>query len=376
MKRRLIEGYWDCKYCDTKKIRGGTRECPNCGKPRDENTTFYISGQHQYVAHEEAVKVNRNPNWLCTYCDSLNSDDDKSCCSCGAPRTSENLNYFQNKKKKQEEAERTVQLEENDDEENYKKERVEKTYNSYFNNNTKSSKSKPFNIEILKYLLIGLFSILAVAGLIYLFIPKDKDITISKMSWERSIEIERYQTVEESDWNLPSNARLLYSQSEFSHYEKVIDHYETKTREVAKEKLVGYEDYVAGYKDLGNGYFEEIIDSRPVYETYYETESYEEAVYRDEPVYRTKYYYEIDKWLHERTEKSSGIDKEPYWCEVVLASDEKVASEREVYYVDGTDEKGKSYHYSMSYDEWLSVEIGQKIKVKVSVLGHATLVSE
>ncbi len=212
----------------------------------------------------------------------------------------------------------------------------------------------------MKYLLIGLFSILAVAGLIYLFIPKNKDITISQMSWERSIEIERYQTVEESDWNLPSNARLLYSQSEFSHYEKVIDHYETKTREVAKEKLVGYEDYVAGYEDLGNGYFEEIIDSRPVYETYYETESYEEAVYRDEPVYRTKYYYEIDKWLHERTEKSSGIDKEPYWCEVVLASDEKVASEREVYYVDGTDEKGKSYHYSMSYDEWLSVEIGQK----------------
>lgn len=375
MKRRLIEGYWDCKYCGTQKISGGTRECPNCGKPRDENTTFDMSGQHHYVAPETAAKVNRNPDWLCSYCDSLNSDDDKTCRSCGAPRTSENLNYFENKKKKQEESKQSIQLD-GTDEEDSQEERYYNNYSYLNNTNSSKAKSKPFNIEILKYLLIGLLSILAIAGLIYLFIPKDKDITISQMSWERSINIERYQTVEESDWTLPTNARLLYSQSEFSHYEKVIDHYETKTREVAKEKLVGYEDYVVGYEDLGNGYFEEIIDSRPVYETYYETETYEEAVYRDEPVYRTKYYYEIDKWLHERTEKSSGTDKEPYWCEVVLASDERVSSKNEVYYVDGTDENEKSYHYSMSYDEWLSVEIGQKIKVKVSVLGHATLVSE
>ncbi len=375
MKRRLIEGYWDCKYCGTKKIGRGTRECPNCGKTWDENTTFYMSGQHRYVEPKEAANVNRNPNWICPYCDSLNSDDDKSCRSCGAPRTSENLNYFENKRKKQEEAK---QLDGNDEEENSQEERVEKSYStySYLNNNRNSLKAKAFNIGVLKYLFIGLLSILAVVGLIYLFIPKDKDITISQMSWERSIDIQRYQTVKESDWSLPTNARLLYSQQEFSHYEEVIDHYETKTRQVAREEFVGYEDYVVGYEDLGNGYFEEIIDSRPVYETYYDTETYEEAVYRDEPVYRTKYYYEIDKWLHERTEKSSGIDKEPYWCEIVLASDERVSSEKEVYYVDGTDEKGKSYHYSMSYDEWLSVEIGQKIRVKVSVLGHATLVVE
>lgn len=337
-----------------------------------------MSGQHNYVEPKAAAKVNRNPNWLCSYCDSLNSDDDKSCRSCGALRTDENLNYFENKRKMQEEAEKSIQSEESEEEENCKKERIAKSYNyrDYFSNNRNSSKAKKFNIEILKYFLIGLLSILAVAGLIYLFIPKDKDITISEMSWERSIDVQRYQTVEESDWSLPAKARLQYSQQEFSHFDKVIDHYETKTREVAKEKIVGYEDYVVGYEDLGNGYFEEIIDSRPVYETYYETETYEEAVYRDEPVYRTKYYYEIDKWLHERTEKSSGTNKEPYWCEVILASDERVSSEREVYYVDGTDEKGKSYHYSMSYDEWLSVEIGQKIKVKVSALGHATLVSE
>ena len=45
---------------------------------------------------------------------------------------------------------------------------------------------------------------------------------------------------------------------------------------------------------MGNGYFEEETISTPVYETYYETEEYQEPIYRDEPVYAMKYYYDID----------------------------------------------------------------------------------
>lgn len=40
MKTRLIEKYWDCKYCDSKRIGGSHRKCPNCGKIRDEDTIF------------------------------------------------------------------------------------------------------------------------------------------------------------------------------------------------------------------------------------------------------------------------------------------------------------------------------------------------
>lgn len=228
-------------------------------------------------------------------------------------------------------------------------------------------------MEILKYLLIGLFSFLMIAGIIYLFIPKSKEIIISQLSWERKINIERYQTVEESDWVLPDKARLLYSRQEFSHNEKVIDHYETKTKEVKKEEIIGYEEYVVGIEDLGNGYFEETIDTRPIYGTYYETETYKEPVYRYEEVYQTKYYYEIDKWIYDRTEISSGYDKKTYWPETILAADEKIASKSEKYYVTGKDKEGKEVCYLMTYEEWMSIEVNQTLTLKVTSFGNASL---
>lgn len=360
MRKRLIEKYWDCEQCGSKKISGGLRECPNCGKPRDEDTTFYLSGEHKYVAPEIAATINRNPDWICRYCNSLNSDSNENCASCGASRTSENLNYFENKEKQREEAEELPEVETDPEEEE----------SSFL----ELSKILPFDMGVLGYVLIGLFSLLVVIGIVYLFVPKNKEITITNISWERAIEVERYQTVDESDWNLPSNARLKYSRQEFSHYQQVLDHYETRTKQVAKERITGYEEYVVGIKDLGNGYAEEITDTRPVYETYYETETYQEPVYRDEPVYRTKYYYEIDKWLYERTERSSGSDKNVYWPETTLASDERISSKKEIYHVTGTDKKGREKYYSMKYEEWKTIEVGQTVTFQVSAFGDATLV--
>ena len=370
---RLIEGFWDCHYCDKIGIRGGIRECPNCGKARDENTTFYLNKRNMsYVPKEKTIYINKNPDWVCNYCNQLNSDNFCSCTSCSAPRTDENLNYFENRDKQNKK-----------DEENYSQfddttkafESLSDLSNTFSNisYNEHSLSFRDFFTSHISNILIALFSILAIAGLIFIFIPKPQQLTVQNFSWQRSIEIERYQTVKESDWNLPAGARLLYAQEEFSHYEEVLDHYETKTREVAKERLVGYEEYVSGYRDLGNGYFEEIISSSPVYETYYETETYEEPVYRNEAVFRTKYYYEIDKWLFERSVKTSGKDKEPYWGEVNLASDERVSSERENYYISALNKKGKEKSITLSYEDWNSLEIGENVTLKIS-FGYGEIV--
>ena len=366
---RIIEGFWDCKYCDSTGIRGGLRECPNCGRARDENTTFYLDKKKiSYVPQEKAATISRNPDWICQYCNSLNSDNDKTCTSCGSVRTNQNLNYFQNRSKKaEEEKEKLLQ--------NYEYEN-ESNFNSS-NNNTSLKKNhfslKNFFFSNLTSILISLIVVLGVIGFIYLLIPKTQELTITEMSWQRSIEIQKYQTVEESDWSLPTGARLLYSQEEFSHYEQVLDHYETKTRQVAKERISGYEDYVSGYRDLGNGYYEEIISSRPIYETYYETETYQEPVYRDEPVYQTKYYYEIDQWIYERSVTTSGSDKDPYWGNVTLESDERESFKSEKYYITGLNTKNKETKVSLSFSDWSSLEVGQSVKLKIS-LGYGKIV--
>lgn len=118
-------------------------------------------------------------------------------------------------------------------------------------------------------------------------IPKTQEITINSFSWERSIDIEKYQTVEESDWSLPSNARLQYSQKEFYGYQDVLDHYETRSRQVAKER---------------------------------------------------------------------------------------VSAQNETYYINGIDKKGKNKKISLSFEEWNSLEIGQDVKLNVSVFGNGKLI--
>lgn len=362
---RLIEGLWDCPYCGTKAIGGSNRECPNCGRPRDDETKFYMPSEINYVSEEKAKQINRNPDWICPYCDSLNSADDSNCKSCGSKRTSENLDYFSRENKSKTSVTKC--------EDEYKNSQ-EDTYDLPYENNGFSDSAKDFVKKRWKLLLVIPAVIALIIGLIYLLIPKTEAFTINNFKWERNIEIEEYKTVQESDWVLPAGARLKYTNNEISHYKQVIDHYETKTREVAKQRISGYEDYVAGYRDLGNGYFEEIIDQRPIYETYYETEYYEEPVYRDEPVYQTKYYYEIDKWVYERNVKTQATDKSPYWGDVSLNNNERISNKYEVYYVIGTNQKGKEKQISIDYEKWNSLESGQTVKMKTFIIGSGEVI--
>ena len=379
---RLIEGLWDCKYCDLKGIGGSKRECPSCGKVRDVNTKFYMpSEKTMYVPEDEAKKINRNPDWVCPYCDTLNSDSFSVCQQCGSERTSENLDYFENREKRDSKKEEVTDTTKNED---VIVDPDEDTFSSSTDNSEQKTKSTFQNciescVDLFKNYaeyLIGAIAIIAIiVGLVWIFSPKTQEITVDAIHWERSIEIERYQTVNENGWTLPQGARLHETRNEIYTYQQVLDHYENKTREVAKQRISGYEEKVVGHRDLGNGYFEEITERVPVYETYYETEHYQEPVYRSEPVYKTKYYYEIDKWLYDRTLTSAGFDKSPYWDDTSgLGTDEREGKREENYYIRGTNSKGKSKEISISYSEWSDLNVGDKVKVKVSVFGNGELI--
>jgi hypothetical protein len=133
--------------------------------------------------------------------------------------------------------------------------------------------------------------------------------------------------------------------------------------------VVGYDTKVVGYRDLGNGQFEEITEQVPVYGT----EEYQEAVYISVPVYETKYYYEIQRWIHGRYVKSSGTGLEPYWGEVILGEKERQGSSSETYTIVGVDEDGEQMTVTMSYDDYMKLEIGAVVKVKVT-FGYAEIV--
>ena len=328
---KIVVGCWDCDYCGADRISGEVKICPKCGKPRGKDITFYMAGPKEYV--EDPDKINKNPDWLCPYCSTLNPDDSKFCTACGAAREESEDNYFESKEKD--------------------RERKEKREADKIKAEAPSRSAGKSRLPLILALAA------AVALLIFLMMPKTKGIHVDAKAWERTIHVDRYQQVQDSSWNLPDGAWDVSSRDEVYTYNHVLDHYETRTREVAEQVLDGYDTEIE-YKDLGNGYYEEIEHQIPRYRTEYHTETYQEPVYVDIPVFQKKYYYSIMKWLYDRDEVTSGTDTEPFYAELTLPEDERESGREEQYWILSGDKR-----YRIAYDLWKQVKSGTDIKATI-----------
>ena len=396
---RLIEGFWDCPYCDKKHIRGLTTVCPNCDTPRGDMVKFYMDDPNNVIEEEQAKKISKNPDWLCDFCLTLNNDDFSECQNCGAPKDKSKMNYFENRQKvDMQKAKRNQQnlapqqefpsdrKSISQDQQPYRNTTTSspsvndsyqqsKTQRNTYNPKPKAPQKKKAP-KILAISAIALVAVLLLTGLISLFIPKEQSGTVDSFAWEYSIAVEEYKTFQESDWSLPPGARLSYSQQEIKGYERVLDHYETKTRTYTEQVLDHYETVVTGYKDNGNGTFSEITSQQPVYRTETKTETYQEPVYRDEPIYATKYYYEIDRWAYKKSIKTSADGKEPYWGTYSFSTNEREGSRTETYKITIITEEDERKEYTVDKDVWNKLQKGDTVKLKVYITGHADLITD
>lgn len=336
MADKIIEGIWDCPYCDATAIGGLHKHCPCCGHPQDKGTKFRVGEEKRYLTDEERSKVGKGPDWACEYCDSLNNAQFKFCSSCGAPRDGENKDYFQLREEEKQKAEQEQR----------------QTF-------------EPKKPRKIRFVLLAALLAVVLLG-IGMCSAKDYSGVISDKSWNRDVEVEEYTTVEESDWNIPQGGRLLHSETEIRSYRQVFDHYETRTREVPYQVEDGFD---TTYTDNGDGTFTE--HSTPKYRTEYRTEEYQEEIYRDEPVYDTKYYYEIDKWVPGRVVSTSGADDAPYWGELNLSDNEREGRKTEAYVLKISVEKKKgktvTYDYETSFDVWNGYKVGSKVDIVIKL---------
>lgn len=385
----VVEGFWDCPYCGTNRIRGRYYYCPNCGKGRGQETKFYPPERitkADLIDDREEIK---NPDQYCEYCDSYINFKFNYCPNCGAERGKKD--YFKVRAEKESKGtEREVITEdridyveahferyedkgdEEDEKEVYndikylvdKKNPEERYSKEIFGNNEKSRNTVTSFFSRNKKTVLIIAAVLAVISFItIILIPRNEEIDVIGKSWKRTIAIESHEWIEHSDWSLPAGARLKYSNSEIHHYEKVFDHTESY-HESHKER------YISGYKtvtrDRGNGYFE--VDEEPIYSyrTVYETK--QRDVYRDEPVYKTKYYYEIQEWVYNRSYHSSGTTDEPYWPEIELANNDERERSRDATYTIIGMKNGKRRQYTASLEIWQKIDIGQTYEFEI-VLG-------
>lgn len=332
---KIVVGCWDCAYCGADRISGEIQVCPNCGKPRGQDVTFYMAGPKMYV--DDPDKVSRKPDWLCSFCDTLNPDENKFCSSCGASREDSEMNYFEMKKKQEEEARRR-------EEEERRKAQKEGTAEN------RSRSGRPILLAAI---------VAAIILLVILSMPRQRGMHVDAKTWERSIAIERLQAVQDSAWTLPDGAWDVTSREEIYRYDQVLDHYETRSRQVAEQVFDGY-DISYTYTDLGNGHFEEVEHETPRYRTEYHTEYYEVPIYVNVPVYETKYYFTINKWLLDREEKTRGRDNEPFYAELTLSDTERESGRGGQYWIVSGDKT-----YETPYEIWEKIVTGSDIKVKI-----------
>lgn len=413
-----VYSYWKCDKCGS-MLRGDLRNCPNCGSgiandvkylmPNDpevqeairsgsiytrNNTNQFTDekGNVSDIVDEKDYKS--GSNWKCLSCGVQNFSDRDTCISCGSPKS--NKTYFSSDTRPVKGlagAEKLYKEYYGHNLDDFKKEwNVEKEKKIYSDPDTKidssyEKKEEPvkekfsfsdrlsniwnsffsFIFDNWKVSLIVTLSVFLVGFLVWLFWPVERTASVHSFRWDRAIAVEEFTECHESDWSLPSGAKLEYTRREIHHYDRVFDHYETKERQCSRQVQDGYD---TDYRDLGNGQVE--VVRTPRYKTEYYTETYQEAVYRDEPVYRTKYYYEIGRWKVDYYLKTNGNDKNPYWYETDLPTvvyspvygDDRQNSRYENYYVIIITEAEDISEITTDYNTWISLEPYQKITYK------------
>lgn len=160
----------------------------------------------------------------------------------------------------------------------------------------------------------------------------EANATVVSRSWSRSIDIQRYQTVQESDWEVPAGGRETREYSALHHY----DHIYTGSTCTGKP---------------------EVCTSN----------------YIDVPVYRTKYDYDIDRWITVRTPELHGVGTEATWPDVSDLKDgtalgsERAGTRYSKYTVGFT----QGYALDVTEGRWRSYPPGQRVTLILNIFKQA-----
>lgn len=396
--------YWKCDCCDS-IIRGDSRECPVCGMPIPNGVKYLMpddpiiqdaitsgnicTGGTTGTKPEQHIDENGivseivapelesdKPNWNCNYCGYQNRFENTTCEGCGAGKEEATSDYFGNKpvmdENNKQDYNRRTGLEYTEPTPDPEPE--PETTSNYAPSHIHTPDIVSSVLDHFGAIVASVLAIIVIALFIWLFTPITRTATIQSFNWNRSIDVETYTLQHESGWSVPNGAHVTSEKQEIHHYDSVLDHYETKTRQVSERVQDGYTTH---YRDLGNGQAE--VVKEPKYKTVYRTETYKEPVYRKVPVYKTKYYYDIGRWIVTDQLVTAGADQNPYWHETDIPEavsspnygDEQLGSRDETYVAVIFDEGLQNVKYN--YDEWKNLEVGQEITYKTFRFSHKPL---
>lgn len=371
-------GRWDCPNCKS-VVWGILNHCPQCGAACTGK--YYLpEGERPTTAAEVLKIIQSGPSWQCEHCSSTNYGHAGFCVDCGAEKGKSQsywvIEYDTNDTPRSS-AEAGDPFSHSPAASVYAPTPPPRAYDgtSYQSAGTSFSRPSISRLKTPALIAAGVLGLIAiVAILVLLFKPYDVGATADRFEWSRTIYIDQYRTVREGDWTVPLSGRQVATEQRVHHYVTVLDHYETRSRQVAS----GSESYSCGTVSNGNGTFSDRTCSRPTYRTEY----YQEPVYRQDPVYATWYICDIDRWVPSRTVDTAGQSRTsptPHWGELLLnCSGQPVLgcewenSRTERYSViftwkDG--EEQKEYRLQEEREDWDAYDSGKSYTLTLNRMG-------
>lgn len=204
MSSRQIEMTWKCSSCDHRNL-GRFKVCQNCKNPKDGSEEWEMpedTSKAASVTEESLLKMAlAGPDWRCAYCGSDQRRTDKGCANCGADA-----------------------LEAEEPEEAEAPRRVEPPLPPI----TRASPLKGCLV------VAGIVGACLASGAVFRWNklrPRDFEARVTDVSWNRTITIERYESVafEGFKEDMPTEAQNVKSLGKREHHhEQVFDHFETE----------------------------------------------------------------------------------------------------------------------------------------------------
>lgn len=340
----IREGRWRCPRCNEENL-GRHLECTSCGDTRDDGVEFYLPGDQPEVSDEDLLaRAGEGPDRLCDYCDASNPASAEECEGCGAPLGARRR------------CDGSAPVEK-------PKPPPPKRREPRARRRRRSRKTVWGCLTLLVLGVLGL-----VAGRLW---QREVTLTVSSVEWRRTVEAERLTTLTETGWEgeLPADARPLRRRRAVREQRQV--QVGTRTRVVREEVRVeaGTERVKVGVRDLGNGFFEDVYEDRPVYERQIRTREVVEPEYRQEPVYATEVTYQVDRWKVVRTAEAGGTDLSPRWPELESGERERAGSRTESYSVRFKGPGGKIYRKSVPEPLFARYPPGSRHVAKIDSFG-------
>jgi hypothetical protein len=327
------EMLWDCPYCGSEKLLGLTqRHCPGCGSAQDPERRYFPSDEDKVTVEDHRFV---GADQVCPSCDTPNGAEAEFCGNCGTPLSDAAA------AKTRKDIEHEVGADVTDS---------AKAARDEF----RGGKAPPPPPEPPKkkggagkfVVILGLLAVaLCVCGGVLTFWKEDVSLTVAGHSWERTIEVEKYDLVSDSDWkeDVPKGAKDVSCKKEKRSTKKVKDGETCKTVK----------------KDQGDGSFKEVKECKPKY--------------KEEPVYDQKCNYKIEKWSKANKEKASGKTKSGVkWPKVKSGGSGRGASREgkrtESYTVNLKESGSKVHECNMDQKRWAKLDKGDKVKGRKSKL--------